>query len=251
MGIAKNALRERMQRKDMYVVVAIGILLVTLCFSGTATLSVNGVPVTAFETMLPLMLNVITVIGGGIAIALSLRTIPNEYERRTSHLVWVRGISQRRYHGSLALANIISSVGALFVLYLVVLVFAGIKGEYEVLLKAIPAFFLYAMGTAAVSLFTTVTSLVLPGMAAGVVSTAFMLIGTMHPVLETLSGIVSGAARVMVQGLLFAVPNLYEIACQAGLVLSGKAVEIHTILGGLCVLYVCTMLVCLIQKKEA
>ena len=76
MGIMKNALRERIRRKDIYVVLVIGILIVMMCMSGAATLSINGVPVTEFSMMMPLVLNVVSVIGGGIAIALSLRTIP-------------------------------------------------------------------------------------------------------------------------------------------------------------------------------
>lgn len=110
MGIMKNALRERIRRKDIYVVIMIGILIVMMCMSGAATLSINGVSVTEFQMVMPLVMNVISVLGGGIAIALSLRTIPNEYERKTSHLVWIRGVSQWKYHGQLALANIVSSV---------------------------------------------------------------------------------------------------------------------------------------------
>lgn len=251
MGIMKNALRERIRRKDIYVVVVIGMIIVMMCMSGAATLSINGVSVTEFEMMMPLVMNVISVLGGGIAVALSLRTIPNEYERRTSHLVWIRGISQWKYHSQLALASMISSLGALFILYVGVLVFAVMRGEIQVLLKGIPAFFLFSISTAAVSLFTSAVSLVLPGMAAGVLCTAFMLIGTMHPILETVSGIVSGVARGLVNGVLFAVPNLYGVEVQAANLLSGKTVQVHNILGGLLVLYVCAAMLYVFRKKEA
>ena len=99
MGIMKNALRERIRRKDIYVVMVIGLFIVLLCMSGTVTLSIDGVPVTEIRMLLPFVLNVASVIGGAMAVALSLRTIPNEYERKTSHLVWMRGISQWNYHG--------------------------------------------------------------------------------------------------------------------------------------------------------
>ena len=124
MGIMKNALRERIRRKDIYVVMVIGLFIVLLCMSGTVTLSIDGVPVTEIRMLLPFVLNVASVIGGAMAVALSLRTIPNEYERKTSHLVWMRGISQWNYHGQLALANVISSVAALLVLYAGVVIFA-------------------------------------------------------------------------------------------------------------------------------
>ncbi len=251
MGIMKNALKERIRRKDIYVVVVLGMFVVMMCMSGAATLSINGVSITEFEMVMPLVMNVISVIGGGIAIALSLRTIPNEYERRTSHLVWIRGISQWKYHGQLALANIISSLGALFILYAGVMVFAALKGEYGVLAKSIPAFLIFSVSTAAVSLFTSAVSLILPGMAAGVLCTAFMLIGTMHPILETISGIVSGAARGLLRALLFVVPDLYRTEAQAVSLLSGKTVQIHSILGGLLVLYVCAVMLYIFRRKEA
>lgn len=251
MGIMKNALRERIRRKDIYVVIMIGILIVMMCMSGAATLSINGVSVTEFQMVMPLVMNIISVLGGGIAIALSLRTIPNEYERKTSHLVWIRGVSQWKYHGQLALANIVSSVGALFILYAGVMIFAAVRGEAGVLVKGVPAFLIFSVSTAAVSLFTSAVSLVLPSMAAGVLCAAFMLAGTMHPILETVSGIVSGVSRQLVRAILFIVPDLYAAESQAANLLSGKTVQVHSILGGLLVLYVCGLLLFVLRRKEA
>lgn len=64
MGIMKNALRERIRRKDLYVVMVIGLLIVLLCMSGTVTLSIDGIPVTETRLMLPFVLNVAFAIGG-------------------------------------------------------------------------------------------------------------------------------------------------------------------------------------------
>lgn len=50
--IAKNALRERMRRKELYIVVAVGILILLLCSSGTATITMNGEPITSFDNMI-------------------------------------------------------------------------------------------------------------------------------------------------------------------------------------------------------
>lgn len=251
MGIMKNALRERIRRKDIYVIVAVGLLIILMCMSGAATLSIDGVPVTEFEMMMPLVLHVVSVLGGAVAVALSLRTIPSEYERKTSHLVWTRGISQWNYHGQLALANIISSVGALFILYAGVMVFAGMKGETEVLLRSIPGFLMYAAGTAGVSLLTSALSLKLPGMAAGVVCTGVMLAGTMSPVLETVSGIMSGAPRIILRGILVLTPDLYGMESQAGDFLLGESVDVHLLLGGGLFLYVGAALLFLLRRKEA
>lgn len=250
-GIMKNALRERIRRKDIYVVMGISLLLVLLCMSGAVTISVDGIPVTDIRLLLPFVLNVASVLGGGMAVALSLRTIPNEYERKTSHLVWMRGVSQWNYHGQLALANVISSVAALLVLYAGIIMFAGIKGETGVLLKSIPGFLLFACGTVGVSLFTSAMSLLLPGMAAGVLSAAVMLAGTMQPILRTLSGVVSGLSRGILKGILALTPDLYESQAQAGVFLLGKQTDIHGILGGLLFLYAGAVMVFVFRRKEA
>lgn len=251
LGIMKNGLRERLRRKDIYVIMALGLLLVFLCMSGTVTLSIDGIPVTETRLLLPFVLNVASVIGGGMAVALSLRTIPNEYERKTSHLVWMRGISQWNYHGQLALANVISSVAALFILYAGVMAYAGIKGETGILLRSIPGFLVFASGTAGVSLFTSAMSLALPEMAAGTLSAILMLAGTMQPVIRTLSGIVSGVSRGILRGILVLTPDLYGAAAQAGKFLLGEKVEVHSILGGLLFLYAGAVLVLVIHRKEA
>ena len=250
MGIMRNALRERIRRKDIYVVIVLGLLIALMCMSGTVTLSIDGVAVTEVRMLLPLVLNVVSVVGGGMAVALSLRTIPNEYERKVSHLVWMRGISQWNYHGQLALANMVSSVGALFILYAGMMVFAAVKGETGVLIRSIPGFALYAAGTAGVSLFTSAVSLIFPGMAAGVLAAAVMLAGTMQPVLRTLSGIVSGMPRGILRGILAVTPDLYAASSQAGEFLLGKKVDAHSVLGGLLFLYAGAALLYIVRKKE-
>lgn len=251
MGIMKNALRERIRRKDIYVITAVGLLMILMCMSGAATLSIDGIPVTEFSMMMPLVLHVVSVLGGVLAVVLSLRTIPAEYERKTSHLVWIRGISQWNYHGQLALANIISSVGALFLLYAGVMVSAGLKGETGVLARSIPGFLIYAVGTAGASLFTSALSLKLPGMAAGVISAGVMLAGTMSPIVETLSGIVSGVPRGILRGMLLLTPDLYKMESQAGEFLLGEAVDVHCLLGGFLFLYIGAALLFVFRRKEA
>lgn len=251
MGILKNALRERIRRKDIYVVIALGLLIVLLCMSGTVGLEVAGVPVTSVEGMVPILLNVIAVLGGGIAVALSLRTIPNEYERRTSHLVWIRGISQWKYHMQLAAANVISSVAALLILYISVIIFAAMKGDGQIVLRSIPAFVLFAIGTAGVSLFTSALSLILPSMAAGVLGALVMLAGTMYPVLDTLHTLLTGTAEKLLEIFLFLIPNLYKITAQAKAFLFQEEMDAHPIIGGLLFCYVGYLILFVCRRKEA
>lgn len=71
--ITKNALRERLRRKELYIVVAVGILILLLCSSGTATITMNGEPVTSiFTSVLSIVLPVAMVGILGILFALAV-----------------------------------------------------------------------------------------------------------------------------------------------------------------------------------
>lgn len=129
--IAKNALRERIRRKELYIVVAVGILILLLCSSGTATITMNGEPITSFDNMIVVMHTMVAAVGCLLEVVLGIRTIPNEYERKDSHLVWVRGISQPVYHGGLALANILSAMLATGILYLALAVYIVANGRTD------------------------------------------------------------------------------------------------------------------------
>ena len=81
--IIVNALKERMRRKELYIIAAIGALLILLCSSDTTSLTIDGEPVTGFENMFMVLHVLVNAIGAILAVFLSIRTIPNEYERRS------------------------------------------------------------------------------------------------------------------------------------------------------------------------
>lgn len=166
--IMKTALKERMRRKELYIIVLFAILLLLLCSSDVTSITMNGEAVTGFSNMFLLMHTLVHFVGCVLAVVLSLGTIPKEYERKNSHLVWVRNISQEAYHGGLALANVCASLLAAAILYLALGVYAVTKGHGEVLLRMIPAFLILSLSISFVSLFVSVMSIKLPVMAAGI-----------------------------------------------------------------------------------
>ena len=105
MTIAFTALKEKIRRKELYIV------------------SVNGEAVTDYKILAPILLIVVNTISCILAVIMSLGTIPNEYERNTSHLVWIRKIPQYRYHGELALANIFTGLISEAILFVPMFIF--------------------------------------------------------------------------------------------------------------------------------
>lgn len=251
MMIMFNAVREKIRRKELYIISAIGLLILLGFATGAATITMNGVPITDYENLAPIMLTVINFICGALAIVLSLRTIPNEYERKTSHLIWIRGISQARYHGELALANAIMSLISEGILYLGLMIFIFAKGKGSEVWRLMPTFMIMAVSILMVSLFTSLLSTVLPGMAAGAIAVACYLVGVLHGVLDTVRGMVSGLVSVSLKGILWVIPDLNEIQSQAGLVLRGDVVDAHSIWKGLLVIYLLTVCLYFCRKKEA
>ncbi len=85
-------------------------------------------PITDYKILLPIVM-VVNAIGGVVAITLSMGIIPKEYERKTSQLIWIRGVRNWYYHGALTCANMIGSVLAIGIMYCFVVVFIITKGE--------------------------------------------------------------------------------------------------------------------------
>ena len=59
MTIMVTALKEKIRRKDLYIVSAIGVLVLLLFGTGSGTLSIDGVAVTDYKVLGPIMLTVV------------------------------------------------------------------------------------------------------------------------------------------------------------------------------------------------
>lgn len=251
MIIMKNALRERIRRKELYIVVALALLVLAMCGSGAATLSIDGKPVTDFENMFGVMHVISNFTGCLLAVVLSLKTIPNEYDRRTSHLVWIRGISQSSYHLALAAANVVSSLFAAGVLYLGIAVYALTKGKAGCLPGMLPAFLIISVNLSLVSLLVSMLSIVLPSFAVGFLGIAVVLIGAFHGILDIYRNVIGGFSGMAVKAILWIAPDLNQIQAQAQNLILGKEINLHIILTGLLAVYVVSMGFFLLKRKEA
>lgn len=250
MTIMANAMKEKIRRKELYIVTAIGLLLLLIFGTGAGTITINGEPITDYENIAPILVTVINVICGALAIVLSLHTIPNEYARRTSHLVWIRGVSQVRYHGELALASAVSSLLSEVVLYLGLLLFMIMKGKGNEVWRAVPAFLIVSVSILMISLFTSVLSIILPEMLAGTIAAACYLVGILHGVLDMFRNMTEGIGSMLLKGILLLIPDLNEIQAQAGKLLRGSRVEAHAIWKGLLGIYLISLLFLVIRKRE-
>lgn len=249
--IAKNALKERMRRKELYIILVIAILLVLLCSTGTASITIDGEAVTGFSNMFMVMHALVHFIGCILAVVLSLKTIPNEYERKNSHLVWVRKISQSEYHGGLALANIFASLAAAGILYLAIAVYAVAKGHTEVLPRMIPAFFIMGISITFVSLFVSVLSIKLPSMAVGALGALVFVFGVFHGMMDIFKGMLGGIGGACISFFLHIVPDLNGIQKTAYQFAVQESTKPHLVWMGLLAVWIVSLGLFLFRKKEA
>lgn len=249
--IINNALKERVRRKELYIVLAVGILLILFCGSDSTSISINGEPLISFQNMFMVMHILIHVIGCILAVVLSLRTIPNEYERHNSHLVWVRGISQAKYHGGLAAANALAAMISVGILYSVLAGYAAVKGHASYILRMFPAYFIMAASVSLVSIFVSVLSIRLPSMMAGVLAVLFAGCGVLHGFLEMFKSTVGGIGGSCISLLLKVIPNLNGLQKQAYHLIICKTVDVHQLWVGLFTLWVISIGIFLFKKKEA
>ena len=249
--IIANALKERIRRKELYIVVAIGILLILFLSSDSGSLTINGEPVTGFNNMFQVLHVLVNAIGVILAVVLSIRTIPNEYERKNSHLVWVRGIRQPVYHGSLTLANMFAAMFAVGILYLVLAVYTVINGHAAYLPRLIPAFLVLSVSVSMVSCFVSVLSIKLPEMVVGTIGALFAFAGIFHGLFDLFKSVLGGLGGKCMAVLLWMVPDLNEIQKQAYHLVVGKPVEGHIIWVGLFTIWIFSLGLFVFKKKEA
>ena len=246
-----TALKEKVRQKVFYISAIIGIFILMLFSTGGATVSIGGVAVTDYRMLTPILLTLINALSCALAVIIGLGTIPNEYERRTSHLIWIRGVSQAEYHGYLTAANILSAMLSELILYAAVLIYLLTKNYSADLWRILPAYFISSLCVCIVSLLTGWLSVLLPRYAAGTVSAFVMIAGILYPVLDLAKNILGGFSGKMLGILLYIIPDLNGMQSQAGNFLTGADVDIHILLIGLFFAYIFLVLLLLTKKKEA
>lgn len=246
-----SALKEKIRQKVFYISAAIGIFILMLFTTGGASISIDGVAVTDYRMLAPILLLLVNALSCTLAVITGLGTIPNEYERRTSHLIWIRGVSQAKYHGFLVAANILSAMLSELILYLAVFIYMLQQNHGADLWRLLPAYCICTLSVCIISLLTGWLSILLPRYVAGTLSAFVMIAGILYSVLDLSKNILGGFSGKMVGCLLYIIPDLNGIQAQAGNILTGADVDIHVLLKGLFFAYIFLVLLLLTKKKEA
>ena len=182
---------------------------------------------------------------------MSITTIPNEYERRTSHLIWSRGISQSKYHIDLAIGNVIVSWISGIILYITLGLFAIINGYNNMLGLIFVAILFMFIYTAIICTLTSALSIKLPTVITGVIMIIVFLGGALRSILKLMSAVLTGFGGTVVKRLIGLFPDLAGLSRQAGNLIQGKPVDIHVIVIGLLFIWIAGLGLILFRRKEA
>lgn len=249
--LVKASLLERIRRKELYIIFAIGALMILLTCTGNSSISINGESLVGFENKLMIFQIMVNFFSCILAVVLSMHTIPNEYERRNSHLVWIRGISQRKYHGSLCIANAIVCMMVLLVFYLMLGVFVVMNGQAALLLKVLPAYFITGINVLFVSALTGALSVIVPTFITGTIGIVCVVLGTFYPVISLAKDVLGGLGGQLLSIAFKVIPNLHGVQNQAYRMMLGQDMSINKILAVLLGIYVVSMGIVFFKKKEA
>lgn len=225
-----TVVKEKMRRKSLYIISILSLLSMLLLSSANSTIAINGKPITSFNELFPVVIMLVHLIACGLAIAVSVGTIPKEYAEERSHLVWVRGVRQSVYHLHLALGNLLTSWFYTLLLYSGLVVFVLAKGEGVIIWRLLPVFLLGCLPVGICSLFASAFSLKLETFAAGFISAMIMIVGSLHPIIETLSRTLNGAMKIGFTWFLQIVPDLYDLQHQGAVFMRGNSPDGHSIL---------------------
>lgn len=249
MMIAVTAFKEKMRKKVFYIVSILGGLVLALFGTGTGSISIGGVAVTDYKILAPILFSLLNVISCVMAVVLSIDTIPNEYERKTSHLVLIRKVSQPKYHAGLTAAGIMAGLMSELILFAAFLLFMISQHQGGDIWRLAPAFFIVALDVILICVMTSWLSIFLPKLFAGTVSVILVLAGVFYNMLELLNSIIGGFAGKLLKGILYIVPDLHGIQKQAASVLTGGRADVHTILKGLLWIYIFSALLGLFRRE--
>ena len=251
MEIVLNVVKEKIRKKMLYITTVLGILVVMIFSSDMGSLTIGGKNIKDYYVLIPILINVVNFLSGAIALAMSITTIPNEYERRTSHLIWSRGISQSKYHIDLAIGNVIVSWISGFILYLTLGIFAVINGYSNILGLILVSTFFMMIYVAVICMLTTALSIKLPAVVTGAIMIALFVGGAFRSILILVSAVLTGFGGTVVKRLISAIPDLAGLSKQAGNLIQGKPVNVHVIVMGFIFIWIAGLGILVFRRSEA
>ena len=251
MEITLNVVREKIRKKMLYITIILGIIVVTIFSSDMGSLTIGGKSINDYYVLIPILINVVNFLAGAIALAMSITTVPNEYERRTSHLIWSRGVGQSKYHMSLAAGNVIVSWISGLILYVTLGIFAIVNGYANILGMIFISTIFMMIYVAIICMLTTALSIKLPAVVTGVVMIAVFVGGAFRSILTLVSATLTGFGGIVVKRIICLIPNLAGLSKQAGNMIQGKPVNVHVIVMGLLIIWIAGLGILFFKRSEA
>lgn len=250
LALIRNTFSERIRSRTFYVVGIIGMIIMLLITTGNGNLTINGRKVAGFEPMVPVALSIIGFVSSLLAVMVSLQTIPNEFERKTTHLVLIRGIKPWQYMFSLAAGNMLASVFCMLSLYVSLLIFTAAHGKFGLFLPTFLCIAIMSINTMLLSAAVSVLSIKLPVYITGIMGLIIYVMGILHGVLDTLAGTTEGFGAVLAGVVLFLVPDFSAVQHQASNVLTWMPLDPKPLLVSLLQLYIVLSLTFVVFRKE-
>jgi ABC-type transport system involved in multi-copper enzyme maturation permease subunit len=250
LALIQNTFNERIRSRIFYVVGIIGMIIMLLITTGNGNLTINGRKVAGFEPMVPVALSIIGFVSSLLSVMVSLQTIPNEFGRKTTHLVLIRGIKPWQYMFSLTMGNMLSSVFCMLSLYVSLLIFTAAHGKYGLFLPTFLCIAIMSINTMLLSAAVSVLSIKLPVYITGVLGLIIYVAGILHGVLDTFAGTTEGVGTVLADIMLFIVPDFSAVQQQAGNILTNMSLDPKPILVSLLQLYIILSLTFVLFRKE-
>ncbi len=249
-AILANSFQEKIRGKSLYIISGISIIII-LFLVLASELSVNNQAITSFNELLNVSIIMANFLSSLLAIMLSLQTIPNEFERKTTHLVLVRGIKKHEYLLSLTFSNVLISLLGLVLIYIGPIIFTLLNGRLDIFSRLILSMLILGINIILISTITSFFSVIFPLFLNGILGVVILIIGSLHNILYLLSQNMGGVFAKIVKAILFIWPNLYQIQRQAGNILFSKNIEIRPILVQLLFIYIyITMIIIFSSRKE-
>ncbi len=250
LALIHNTFRERIRGKTFYIVGFIGMVIMLFITTGDSNLTINGKKVTGFEQMVPVALSIAGFVSNLLAVMVSLRTIPDEFERKTTHLVLIRGIKPWQYMFSLTVGNILASLFCMFSLNASLAIFCIAYGRLGLIIPAFLSVAIMGINSMFLSAAVSVMSIKAPVYITGITGIFIYAAGILHGVLDTLANTAQGVGAVLARATLFLIPDFSAVQQQASNVLTGAPIDPEPILSSLILLYLAMSLTFVLFRKE-
>lgn len=244
-----NSIREKIRNKTIYVVGLIsGFIIIFLLLN--ADFTYDNRKFVTFDELLPFAIIMVNFISSMLAIMISLQTIPKDFENKTCHLILVRGIKRYKYMLGLTLSNILTSLFSLLILSISIIIFCITKGEGIYVFKIIGGMFIMAINILLLSAITSLLSIKIPLFINGILGVVIYFLGVFHNLILTYAKTVGGIVGTFYRLLLICVPDFQAIQKEAGLLISGKPIELYPILSQILFLYIVITIILFSFKRE-